>query len=136
MEDQDSKKLTYAPKPGFGLHATKNSSSTLPDEDNNVDMDNSTEHRNIGFFHYGDTDLFGSHGRTVIGGGTQVGPNHPGFHPTSGGHDTKYNPYSPFSGGIGAPDFVPPPRGAKFDPYGPPPNSNILPDSFPHFPKQ
>lgn len=107
------------------------------------------------FAHYGDADLFGAAGRYAApgfaapdfglrggtapgyggigagrgGGGNQVGPDHPGFGPVNdpyrGGGDFGGRP-------PGAPDGPyahPPPRGARFDPFGPPINPHDRPAS-------
>lgn len=112
--------------------------------------------------HFGDADLFGSYGRygQVPGGfrggggwnpesgGSQIGPHHPIFGPdvndpyASGGYGIPRAPGrgSGGSGGSGGVGFHPPPRGARFDPFGPPvppsanpPNSNPPPDAPPGF---
>lgn len=96
-----------------------------------------------GFSNYGDDDLFGAPGRfgegagpqfrmgrPGMGGGSSVGPNHPGFGPVN-------DPYGQGAfGGLppGAPTGPgpyahPPPRGARFDPFGPPINPIDRPGS-------
>lgn len=90
------------------------------------------------FAHYGDDDLFGAPGRFGGGaadrsrmgrpgfgggGGSSVGPNHPGFgnvnDPYRGGDFGGLPPNAPSGPG---PYAHPPPRGARFDPFGPPIN--------------
>lgn len=107
--------------------------------------------------HYGDGDLFGSFGRygeQVPGGyrggfgggsgGSEIGPHHPGFGPgvndpyampRGGRGGGAYGTGGFGSGGVGAPpDFHAPPPGARFDPFGPPPNPSSAPRPNPHPP--
>lgn len=111
------------------------------------------------FGHYGDSDLFGAAGRYGQGmgglgggnpgfrgggsaGGSSVGPNHPGFgdinDPYRGGGD--FGGLPPGAPPGAGPYAHPPPRGAKFDPFGPPinpatrpPNKSNHPDGPPGF---
>lgn len=97
-----------------------------------------------GFANYGDDDLFGAPGRfgegtggrfrmgrPGMGGGSSVGPNHPGFGPVNdpygrGGDFGGVPPGAPQGPG---PYAHPPPRGARFDPFGPPINPIDRPGS-------
>jgi len=61
-------------------------------------------------------------------GGSHIGPNHPGF----GIRDPFAPPFSGGGGFGGFPGVRPPPRGARFDPFGPP-GTRPNPDND-HFP--
>jgi len=112
--------------------------------------------------HFGDSDLFGSYGRygqvpggyrpspsgargiDPEGGGSQFGPHHPIFGPEVNDPYAYGGTGIPRAGGngrgAGGIGYHPPPRGARFDPFGPPvppaanpPNSNPPPDAPPGF---
>lgn len=101
-----------------------------------------------GFAYSGDDDLFGalpSYGQVPggfnprnplggplfgRGGGSQIGPHHPGFGPQV--NDPFAMPGGGRGGGGGY--YVPPPQGARFDPFGPPINPAAGPRRNPNPP--